>query len=56
MKAIDSGKYAVGFGLFPVTMSQLKRVSDEGKVMPPKSTYIQPKLRSGLTVYNLNEK
>ncbi len=54
-KAVDSGKYAVGFGLYPVTINQLKRVSDEGLVMPPKSTYIQPKLRSGLTVYNLNE-
>lgn len=54
-KAVDSGKYAVGFCLFPVTINQIKRVSDEGKVMPPKSTYIQPKLRSGLTVYNLNE-
>ena len=53
--AVDSGKYKVAFGLFPVTVEQLKRVSDEGLSMPPKSTYIEPKLRSGLTVYNLND-
>ena len=55
MKAVNSGKYRVGFGLFPVSIEQLKRVSDEGRVMPPKSTYIEPKLRSGLTIYNLDE-
>ena len=55
MKAVNSGKYRVGFGLFPVSIEQLKRVSDEGLVMPPKSTYIEPKLRSGLTIYNLDE-
>lgn len=55
MKAVNSGKFCVGFGLFPVSIEQLKRVSDEGLVMPPKSTYIEPKLRSGLTIYNLDE-
>lgn len=53
--AVDSGSYKVAFGLYPVTIEQLKRVSDEGKIMPPKSTYIEPKLRSGLTIYNLND-
>lgn len=52
-KAVDGGKYQVGFALYPVSIAELKRVSDEGKVMPPKSTYIEPKLRSGLTIYNL---
>ncbi len=54
-KAVDSGKYKVGFGLYPISVEQLKRVADEDKVMPPKSTYIEPKLRSGLTIYNFKD-
>lgn len=48
---INSGNFAVGFGLAPIRMSEIKAVADAGKVMPPKSTYIEPKLLSGLTVY-----
>lgn len=48
---IDQGKFAVGFGLVPVTISEMKAIADAGLVMPPKSTYIEPKLRSGLTIY-----
>lgn len=48
---IDSGKYAVGFGMLPLTIEEIKQVADEGLIMPPKSTYIEPKLRSGLTIY-----
>lgn len=48
---IDSGTFAVGFGLLPVTTDELKKIADEGLKMPPKSTYIEPKLRSGVTVY-----
>lgn len=48
---IDSGTFAVGFGLLPVTTEELKKIADEGLKMPPKSTYIEPKLRSGVTVY-----
>lgn len=54
-EAVEKGGFKVGFGLFPVSIEQLKRVSDEGMVMPPKSTYIEPKLRSGLTIYNLDK-
>ncbi|MEN8188153.1 MAG: DUF1015 domain-containing protein, partial [Bacteroidota bacterium] len=43
----------VGFGMFPVSIEQLKSVSDANLSMPPKSTYIEPKLRSGLTIYEL---
>lgn len=50
-KSVDSGKYEVAFGLFPVSVAQLKAVADAGLTMPPKSTYILPKLRSGLTIY-----
>ncbi len=48
---VDSGAFAVGFGLVAVTTSELKQIADEGLKMPPKSTYIEPKLRSGVTVY-----
>lgn len=49
--AIDSGAFAVGFGLLPVTVDEMKKIADEGLKMPPKSTYIEPKLRSGVTIY-----
>ena len=48
---IDRQNYAVGFGLKPVTVNQLKAIADAKMTMPPKSTYIYPKLRSGLTIY-----
>ncbi|MEN8125917.1 MAG: DUF1015 domain-containing protein [Bacteroidota bacterium] len=51
---VDSGKYAIGFRLFPVSIDQLKAVADANLIMPPKSTYIEPKLRSGLTIFELN--
>lgn len=55
-KAVNAGKYEVGFCLFPVTVEQLKKVADANLVMPPKSTYVEPKLRSGLTIYKLGGK
>jgi len=54
MKAeIDKGRFTVGFGLVPVTINEIKAIADAGLVMPPKSTYIEPKLRSGLAIYEL---
>ncbi|TMM56921.1 DUF1015 domain-containing protein [Maribacter algarum] len=50
---IDKGKFAVGFGLVPITISEIKAIADAGLVMPPKSTFIEPKLRSGLAIYEL---
>lgn len=50
---IDKGKFTVGFGLVPTNISEIKAIADAGLVMPPKSTYIEPKLRSGLTIYEL---
>lgn len=50
-KAIDTKEFAIGFGMLPLSIEELKQVSEEGLTMPPKSTYIEPKLRSGLTVY-----
>ncbi|MBM3185725.1 MAG: DUF1015 domain-containing protein [Bacteroidetes bacterium] len=52
---IDSGKFEIGFVLFPATIDQVKRVADNQMNMPPKSTWVEPKLRSGLTIYNINE-
>ena len=49
--AVDSEKFTLGFGLKPVTLTQLKMIADAGLVMPPKSTYIFPKLMSGITIY-----
>lgn len=50
-KLVDSGKYAVAFSLHPVDIKQLISVADSGQVMPPKSTWFEPKLRSGLFVH-----
>jgi uncharacterized protein (DUF1015 family) len=52
---IESSKFQVGFVLFPATIEQVKRVADHGLNMPPKSTWVEPKLRSGLTIYSINE-
>ena len=52
---INLNQFKAAFILKAVTVKQLKDVANEGKSMPPKSTYIQPKLRSGLIIYNLNQ-
>lgn len=51
--AIDDGDFAVGFSLVPITIDEIKGIANAGLVMPPKSTYIEPKLRSGLAIYEL---
>lgn len=48
---VDNGIYKVGFGLIPIDVNEMKDVADEHLTMPPKTTYIEPKLRSGLTLY-----
>ena len=50
---IDQGNFEVGFSLVPITIDEIKAIADSGLIMPPKSTYIEPKLRSGLTIYEL---
>jgi len=50
---IDCGAFDIGFGMLPVTVDEMKQIADEGLTMPPKSTYIQPKLRSGITIYEM---
>ncbi len=52
-KRVDSGEMAVAFALFPVTMKQLMDIADSGNIMPPKTTWFEPKLRSGLVIHSL---
>jgi uncharacterized protein (DUF1015 family) len=52
-KRVNSGEAVIAFSLYPTTLEQLMAVSDAGKVMPPKSTWFEPKLRSGLFVHEL---
>ena len=52
-KLVDSGKYSVAFSMYPTSVDQLIAVADSGNVMPPKSTWFEPKLRSGLVVHAL---
>jgi uncharacterized protein (DUF1015 family) len=51
---VDSGEMIVAFALYPVSMRQLINIADAGKIMPPKTTWFEPKLRSGLTIHRLN--
>ncbi len=50
---VDSGRYAAGFLMVPANMEEIRGVADSGRTMPPKSTYMEPKLRSGLTIYEI---
>ena len=50
-KLIDSGKAAVAFSMYPVSIDNLMNISDAGEVMPPKSTWFEPKLRDGLLTH-----
>lgn len=52
-KRVDSGEMKVAFALYPVSMQQLIDIADSGKIMPPKTTWFEPKLRSGLVVHSL---
>ena len=48
---VDSGDFKISFGMLPTSINELKNIVDSGKLMPPKTTYIEPKLRSALTIY-----
>ncbi len=54
-RLVGSGKWAVAFALHPTSIDQLLAVADAGQVMPPKSTWFEPKLRSGLIVRPLTD-
>ena len=50
---VDSKEYAVAFILKPIPFNSIKKVADNNEILPPKSTYVEPKIRSGLTIYPL---
>jgi uncharacterized protein (DUF1015 family) len=52
-KRVDSGEMKVAFALYPVSMKQLIDIADTGNIMPPKTTWFEPKLRSGLVIHEL---
>lgn len=54
-KSLEKGIYELAIFLYPVTMQQVKVVADNQLIMPPKSTWVEPKLRSGMTIYAINE-
>jgi len=53
-RRVDSGGMAIAFALYPTSINQLMTIADAGKIMPPKSTWFEPKLRSGLLVHLLD--
>jgi uncharacterized protein (DUF1015 family) len=53
-RRVDSGEMAVAFALYPVSMKQLMDIADNGMIMPPKTTWFEPKLRSGLVIHSLD--
>ena len=54
-KRVDSGEMAMALALYPVSMEQLINIADTGNIMPPKTTWFEPKLRSGLVIHKLED-
>ncbi len=54
-RRVDSGEMKVALALYPVSMEQLMRIADTGNIMPPKTTWFEPKLRSGLVIHKLDD-
>lgn len=54
VKRVDSGECACAFAMYPTTLNQLMDIADAGEIMPPKSTWFEPKLRDGLLVHSLD--
>ena len=53
-RRVDSGEMAVAFAMYPVSMKQIIDIADSGNIMPPKTTWFEPKLRSGLVIHTLD--
>ena len=53
-RLVDSGVAAVAFSMYPTTVEQLMAIADANQIMPPKSTWFEPKLRSGLFIHTLD--
>ena len=54
-RKVDSGKFAVAFSMYPTLMQEVMTIADAGKIMPPKSTWFEPKLRDGIVVHLLED-
>ncbi len=54
-RRVDSGEMALALALYPVSMNQLMNIADSGNIMPPKTTWFEPKLRSGLVIHSLDD-
>ncbi len=54
-RRVDSGEMKMALALYPVTMDQLINIADTGNIMPPKTTWFEPKLRSGLVIHKLED-
>ena len=54
-RRVDSGEMAAAFALYPVSMQQLINIADTGNIMPPKTTWFEPKLRSGVVIHSFEE-
>jgi uncharacterized protein (DUF1015 family) len=53
VRRVNSGREAVAFVMYPTSVDELMRIADAGEIMPPKSTWFEPKLRSGLFIHLL---
>ena len=53
-RRVDSGEMRMALALYPVSMKQIIDIADSGKIMPPKATWFEPKLRSGLIIHKLS--
>ena len=54
-RRVDNGEMKVAFALYPVSMQQLINIADTGNIMPPKTTWFEPKLRSGVVIHTFEE-
>ena len=55
VEKVDSGFYKVAFAMYPTSMEELIKVADAGEIMPPKSTWFEPKLRDAMVVHMIGE-
>ena len=53
-RRVDNGEMRMALALYPVSMQQIMNIADSGKIMPPKATWFEPKLRSGLIIHKLS--
>ncbi|MBQ7180557.1 MAG: DUF1015 family protein, partial [Bacteroidaceae bacterium] len=53
-RRVDSGEMKMALALYPVSMQQIMNIADSGNIMPPKATWFEPKLRSGLVIHKLS--